>query len=155
MQNTALHTASKQSDKLSDLVHSVVSLNGDLRRLMLAGDSDAWMDLQHVTVKQLKVMLLLSRHKRETVTTLARQLDVHISTVTGILDRLVQQGLVKREEDPDDRRHVISRLTPEGEEVLRRLYGAGEQDLAGRLEHLSADDLHALERGLRALVSSW
>jgi DNA-binding MarR family transcriptional regulator len=151
VQNTALSTASQQSD----LVHTIVSLNADLRRLMLSDDSDAWMDLQHVTLKQLKVMLLLSRHKQETVTTLAKQLDVHISTVTGILDRLVQQQLVRREEDPSDRRHVISRLTPEGENVLRRLYGAGERDLAGRLEHLSADDLHALERGLRALVSNW
>jgi len=68
----------------------------------------------------------------------------------------VQQKLVQREEDPEDRRHVISRLTPEGNDVLHRLYyGAGQEDLTRRLERLDADDLRALERGLRALVSSW
>ncbi len=138
-----------------ETVRAVVGLNAELARLTAAGGSDAWMDLKNITVKQIKVMLILSRRGQETVTALAHSLDVHISTVTGILDRLVQQKLVQREEDPRDRRHVISRLTPEGDEVLRRLYGAGQDDLARHLEALDADDLRALERGLRALVGSW
>ena len=139
-----------------ELVRTVVGLTAELQRLMAASGADAWMDLQNITVKQLKVMLILSQHGPETVTTLAQQLRVHISTVTGILDRLVQQKLVQREEDPEDRRHVISRLTPEGEDVLHRLYyGAGQEDLTRRLENLDTEDLQALERGLRALVSSW
>jgi DNA-binding MarR family transcriptional regulator len=139
-----------------ELVRTVVGLTAELQRLMAASGADAWMDLQNITVKQLKVMLILSQHGPETVTTLAQQLRVHISTVTGILDRLVQQKLVQREEDPEDRRHVISRLTPAGEDVLHRLYyGAGQEDLTRRLETLDGEDLQALERGLRALVSSW
>jgi DNA-binding MarR family transcriptional regulator len=139
-----------------ELVRTVVGLTAELQRLMAASGADAWMDLQNITVKQLKVMLILSQHGPETVTTLAQQLRVHISTVTGILDRLVQQKLVQREEDPEDRRHVISRLTPAGEDVLHRLYyGAGQEDLIRRLETLDGEDLQALERGLRALVSSW
>jgi DNA-binding MarR family transcriptional regulator len=140
----------------NELVRAVVGLTADLQRLMAASGADAWMDLQNITVKQLKVMLILSQHGPETVTALAQQLHVHISTVTGILDRLVQQKLVQREEDPEDRRHVISRLTPAGEDVLHRLYyGAGQEDLTRRLETLDSEDLQALERGLRALVSSW
>jgi len=139
-----------------ELVRTVVGLTAALKRLMAASGADAWMDLQNITVKQLKVMLILSQHGPETVTALAQQLRVHISTVTGILDRLVQQKLVQREEDPEDRRHVISHLTPHGEDVLHRLYyGAGEEDLTRRLENLDMEDLQALERGLRALVSSW
>src|SRR5207248_7804221 len=80
----------------NELVRIVVGLTADLKRLMAASGADAWMDLQNITVKQLKVMLLLSQHGPETVTALAQQLRVHISTVTGILDRLVQQKLVQR-----------------------------------------------------------
>jgi DNA-binding MarR family transcriptional regulator len=139
-----------------ELVRTIVGLTAELQRLMAASGADAWMDLQNITVKQLKVMLILSQHGPETVTTLAQQLRVHISTVTGILDRLVQQKLVQREEDPEDRRHVISRLTLEGEDVLHRLYyGAGQEDLTRRLENLDNEDLQALEHGLRALVRSW
>jgi DNA-binding MarR family transcriptional regulator len=140
----------------NELVRTVVGLTADLQRLMAASGADAWMDLQNITVKQLKVMLILSQQRAVTVTALAHKLDIHISTVTGILDRLVQQGLVTREEDPNDRRHVVSRLTPEGESVLYRLYvGARQEDLCRRLESLAPDDLRALERGLRALVAVW
>src|SRR5579884_4278407 len=138
-----------------ELVRTIVGLNADLERLMASSGSDAWMDLQNITVKQLKVMLILSNRGSETVTELARRLGVHISTVTGILDRLVQQKLVQREEDPQDRRHVISRLTPEGESVLDRLYyGVGRDELARRLEHIAPEDLRALEQGLRAVVNA-
>lgn len=149
-------TAQSPTRSKDELVHGVVGLNADLQRLLAASGSDAWMDLKNITVKQLKVMLILSQRGQETVTLLSERLGVHISTVTGILDRLVQQKLVQREEDPEDRRHVISRLTAEGNDVLHRLYyGAGQADLTRRLERLDADDLRALERGLRALVSSW
>src|SRR5205807_703532 len=103
MQSGAL---SSVRDK-NELVCTVVGLTAALKRLMAASGADAWMDLQNITVKQLKVMLILSQHGPETVTALAQQLRVHISTVTGILDRLVQQKLVQREEDPDDRRYVF------------------------------------------------
>lgn len=140
----------------NELVRTIVGLNSNLERLMAASGSDAWMDLQNITVKQLKVMLILSQQGAVTVTALAHRLGVHISTVTGILDRLVQQKLVQREEDPGDRRHVVSRLTPSGEDVLNRLYySAGRDDLVKHLEILTSDDLQALERGLRALVSAW
>src|ERR687888_7776 len=140
----------------NELVRTVVGLTADLQRLMAASGADAWMDLQNITVKQLKVMLILSQHGPETVTALAQQLRVHISTVTGILDRLVQQKLVQREEDPEAPRHVTSPPPPAGEDGLPRLYyGAGQEDLTRRLETLDSEDLQALERGLRALVRSW
>lgn len=132
-------------------VRAIADLCADLSRLMAAASADAWMD--NITVKQLKVLLILSQTGAETVSALADRLKVHISTVTGILDRLVDHGLVRREEDPQDRRHVVSRLTPAGEEVLRRLYyGAGQRELARRLATLDAPSLDALERALRAVV---
>lgn len=150
------HAAPSANQHRQELVRTIASLNADLERRMAASGSDAWMDLQHITVKQLKVMLILSQQRAVTVTALAERLRVHISTVTGILDRLVQQGLVKREEDPADRRHVVSHLTPDGERVLHRLYyGVGQDDLTTRLESLDTGDLQALERGLRALVGAW
>jgi hypothetical protein len=46
----------------NELVRTVVGLTADLQRLMAASGADAWMDLQNITVKQLKVMLILSQH---------------------------------------------------------------------------------------------
>jgi hypothetical protein len=55
-----------------ELVRTIVGLTAELQRLMAASGADAWMDLQNITVKQLKVMLILSQHGPETVTALAR-----------------------------------------------------------------------------------
>src|SRR5437763_15142034 len=85
----------------NELVRTVIGLTADLQRLMAASGADAWMDLQNITVQQLKVMLILAQHGPETVTALAQQLRVPTSTVSGILDRLVQQKLAQREDDPD------------------------------------------------------
>ena len=41
---------------------------------------------------------------------LAASLAVTLSTVTGIVDRLVEHQMVVREEDPHDRRLVVCRL---------------------------------------------
>ncbi|MEU8824641.1 MarR family transcriptional regulator [Streptomyces sp. NPDC048636] len=52
---------------------------------------------------------------------LAARLTLHPSDVTRVVDDLVERGWVVRTRDPADRRRVSVRLTPEGEEALRRL----------------------------------
>jgi MarR family transcriptional regulator, organic hydroperoxide resistance regulator len=54
-----------------------------------------------------------------------------------IVDRLVGAGLVQRDTDPADRRHVLLSLTPEGKEVAKRV-AAVEDDLETFLDELIA-----------------
>lgn len=42
-------------------------------------------------------------------------------TMTGIVDRLVERGLVRRERDESDRRSLLVRLTPAGVELLEQV----------------------------------
>lgn len=51
---------------------------------------------------------------------LAELTGVTTGAVTGMLNRLEEAGLVRRERDPDDRRRVIVRLTP-NEDVMREI----------------------------------
>ena len=53
------------------------------------------------------------------VTHLARAINLSQPTVTGILARLDQQGLIRRERGNVDRRAVTSTITTRGESVLR------------------------------------
>lgn len=50
---------------------------------------------------------LLGRQGPVSPSALARDLQVHPATMTGILDRLEGDGWVKRERDPADRRSVL------------------------------------------------
>ncbi len=54
-------------------------------------------------------------------TELSRELLVHRSNVTGLVDRLEARGLVERRELPGDRRAYRVVLTPAGRKLLRQI----------------------------------
>ncbi|WP_020554999.1 MarR family winged helix-turn-helix transcriptional regulator [Embleya scabrispora] len=53
---------------------------------------------------------------------LGRMLGLAKSSLTGLVDRTVQRGLVRREPDPRDRRAVRIALTEEGTELAEEFY---------------------------------
>jgi DNA-binding MarR family transcriptional regulator len=73
----------------------------------------AWADLG-LTVPTLKVLFLLREQPGMPAGLLAQKLGVTPSTITGLVDRLVTQDLVRRDEDPRDRRLVRNYLTTQG-----------------------------------------
>ena len=108
-----------------------------------------------VPLGQLKTLFILwTAGKPQTMGQLADALGVSLGSVTGLVDGLVQRGLVRREEDPADRRQKLARLTPTAETRLRRM--ERERSLiAGRLlRRMQLDDLRALRQGLVALAAA-
>lgn len=77
---------------------------------------------------------------------LAEALGTGVSTITGIFDRLVEHGLVVREEDPHDRRVVVGRLTPAGAEVVDRFHLTARDRLGRVLAELTPDELRVVAR---------
>jgi len=64
---------------------------------------------------------------------LAAMLHLHPSTLTGILQRLDEQGLISRSADPQDGRRTIHRLTRRGGRVTARNTGTVEGAVAAAL----------------------
>lgn len=54
-------------------------------------------------------------------TELSRQLIMHRSNVTGLVDRLAARGLVRRADSPTDRRAFTLLLTPGGKKLIREI----------------------------------
>ena len=52
---------------------------------------------------------------------LSRMLLVNRANVTSLIDRMERDGLVRREDDPNDRRTNIIRLTKKGEKLLEKI----------------------------------
>ena len=75
---------------------------------------------------------------------LSRQLIMHRSNVTGLVDRLEARGLVRRQAHASDRRAWRVGLSPAGrrllEQILPEYYGAAEQ-VWGALSVKRADQL--------------
>ena len=72
-------------------------------------------------------------------------------TITRVVARLEDAGLVERTGDPTDGRASLVSITREGSELLRRIRTRKNAYLARRLSKLTSDDLGALERAADVL----
>ena len=72
-------------------------------------------------------------------------------TITRVVARLEEAGLVERTGDPTDGRAFLVSITREGSELLRRIRTRKNAYLARRLNRLEPDDLAALERATDVL----
>jgi DNA-binding MarR family transcriptional regulator len=119
-------------------------------RMLRASSDEDWTALS-LTRAQLRILVRLLQDGPSAVGQLAGQFKVTLPSITATVDRLVQQGLVTREDDPADRRRVINRLTPQGATLIERLQEGKRARLVAALERLSSDELDHLRRGLTGL----
>jgi len=105
-----------------------------------------------LTMQQLKVLTLIAAERdRATGHDLAEALNVSVATMSGLVDRLVEHGMVRRSDDPDDRRIRRLSVTDAGTATLRSLISSGNTMPPQVLALLADDDLRALVQGLVAL----
>lgn len=98
-----------------------------------------------LTNMQLYVMHFID-NGHTTMGKVASNLHCDASNITGIIDRLVAQGLVSRQESENDRRAKMLQLTAKG----KRLIGTIDEELPAAV---GADRLNVWERSaLRDLI---
>jgi DNA-binding MarR family transcriptional regulator len=83
-----------------------------------------------LTVSQSYCLRILYFRGARTMTELASELDVRLSTMTGIVDQLEAQRLVERVGDPHDRRKLRVSLSAEGRALYRAAHDAFLSHLA-------------------------
>ena len=79
-----------------------------------------------VTGPQRLVIRLIGQTPGLSARDIAQTLDLHPSTLTGILARLESQNLIRREIDDDDRRRAQFELTASGKRIDRERKGTVE-----------------------------
>jgi DNA-binding MarR family transcriptional regulator len=135
----------------AELVKQIIELQREVRRALRQYVPNAWMDL-NLTIAQVKSLILIAHEGSTNTKTLAEELGVTPSNVTGIVDRLVKQGLVSRQENPEDRRMLQIRVTDKGEAILASLREETISSMSEVLAHMSKEELSSLARGLSSLV---
>jgi len=136
----------------SRLLAEIQDLDKELYWHVRAGSFDEWLHLD-VTMPQLKTLVLVygSEGGSLRMGQLASALGVALSTTTGIVDRLVEQGLLCRQEEPEDRRLVVVRLTTRGRETIERPHRASQRRFAAILERVGLEDLRMVAGALRVM----
>jgi DNA-binding MarR family transcriptional regulator len=94
-----------------------------------------------VSMAHLHVMWLLKRHGDLSMGRLAEMLDVSLSNASGLIDRMVERGLVERVRVPDDRRLVLVALSDHGRQMLAHADVLRSDLLETVLRRLDADQL--------------
>jgi DNA-binding MarR family transcriptional regulator len=111
-----------------------------------------------LTSSQIKVLATFSEREFYTMTELSQILSVTLPTMTAMIDRLIQGGLVTRERDDRDRRVVQVRLTREGKATIRNLMQVRKQEIEKILGFLNAQELdifwHSIETVAQLLAKA-
>lgn len=92
------------------------------------------------------------RQKQLTVTDIASTLNVTLSAVTGLVNRLVNMGLVKRQQDQGDRRVVWIQATEKGIALMEKANTIRAKDLNSFLRKLPPEMLEDFETVCDKLV---
>ncbi|WP_433356746.1 MarR family winged helix-turn-helix transcriptional regulator [Microtetraspora malaysiensis] len=143
--NQATGQAGDERDERHALIDRLTQLQRTLGRF-LAHDRSTPLLASSLTMQQLKVVVMLFFRDASSGQHLARALGVGLGTVTGIVDRLVAQGLVSRREDPADRRVRLVELTTRGRLLAEELIDAGTANYMRLLDRLDTETLNTLEQ---------
>jgi DNA-binding MarR family transcriptional regulator len=83
-----------------------------------------WAERHGLSEGRFQTLMRLTHHPegRTTMGELAEMLDVSPRTITGLVDNLERDGLVRRVDDPGDRRSVYAEITPQGRERVKALW---------------------------------
>lgn len=86
-------------------------------------------DAYHMTPMQVYALYAMQEQAANTMGQVAAMLHCDASNVTGIVDRLVAQGLVVRQEDAHDRRTRTLHLTEQGKALVHEIAATLPQQL--------------------------
>jgi DNA-binding MarR family transcriptional regulator len=150
--NTESETEELIMDK-SELVQEVVELERQVSRIIGRYAPSVWID-SGLTLAQLRSLFLIANEGSTNFRKLAEALGVTPSNVTGIVDRLEEQGLVSRTQNPEDRREMTLQATDKGKALVSDLKEAGIKRMTQILSLLSLEELSSLVRGLSAFIEA-
>lgn len=131
-------------------MHAVTSLMR-VQQLVLAR-LDAVLRPHGLTFARYEALVLLVFSSRGSLPfgKMGERLQVHPTSITSIMRRLGDAGLIERKAHPDDGRAVLAEITPAGRDLVER----ATRDLVAAgfgLDALDAEDQHTLSELLRPI----
>lgn len=108
-------------------------------KVFRSNDSN-WLEELNITIAQCVVLQILARNNNCKMSDLSDEIGVTLSNITGMIDRLEKEGLVRRGADPDDRRIIRIQLTAKGNDIAKRIFNRKRKNLTMILSKLSDSD---------------
>jgi DNA-binding MarR family transcriptional regulator len=123
-----------------EIVEDILKLADKLFRQLLPAVPKEILELD-ITMPQLKIMVILFVRGAIRMSDLAAGLGITLATATGLIDRLVERGLVTRDSLPDDRRVVLCRLSESGQQTISKIWNSAKNRSRELLETMDTEKL--------------
>jgi DNA-binding MarR family transcriptional regulator len=123
-------------------------------RALIAVAARSLVDIGDVTLPQFRALVVVSSRPGTTVSDLASALDIHPTTATRLVDRLVRKRLVRRTELAEDRRVTRLHLTASGHRLVRRVTDRRAQQLADIARRMPSDAWAKVTEALAAFAAA-
>jgi len=104
-----------------------------------------------LTMPQCLVIGTLIKSGEMKISELSNKVKLSNSTVSGIVDRLENQGLVVRTRSEEDRRKVYVKATQKVEEIYKGIHKKVEKSLEGLLSSGTEEEVEKIIEGLNTL----
>ena len=132
--------------EISEIVNSVRLLQGVGQR-----QSRDFVRKYRITGQQLGALRIVVLSPRISLGELSERMFLHISSVSGIVDRLEKRGYITRARSGQDRRVVHLNVTADGKRVIKKTPLAGMGLLIHTVDQLPSGQLRDILKGLRLL----
>lgn len=132
--------------EIDSIVETIIYLYTESRRLTKGLASQFGL-----TGPQLTVVKLLETFENLSLSSLSERIRAQNSTVTGIIDRMEREGLVRRDRSTTDRRVVHISLSEKGQKLAKQIQVEPMEIFRGALQSLSQADLRDLLRIMNKL----
>ena len=142
-----------QEPQKEELIERILQLSDRAFRELFPILPKQWLRLD-LTMSQLKVVLLLFVSGPTRMGIIASELGVSLATATGVVERLVERGILLRESDAADRRVVLCRLSDEGEQLLGKLWRLSQERLGELMRVIAPSRLLMIVEMLRVLLQA-
>ncbi|MGA2231928.1 MAG: MarR family transcriptional regulator [Tepidisphaeraceae bacterium] len=104
-----------------------------------------------LSLPQFRTLSLVHRQPTASLSAVADHLAASLPTASRLVQGLVQQGLLKREGCPGDRRQLSLAITERGESVLQTAWEGTQGRLAEQFEKLDPTDRRAVTEAMAVL----
>jgi DNA-binding MarR family transcriptional regulator len=124
---------------------------------LVAGEKAAFATRCHersISMAHVFLMSMIDKHGAVPMTRVAELLGSGLPTATGLVSRMEERGLIRRDHDTKDRRVVLVSLTDAGAAEIRDLHETRQRRMAAAITHLSPTEQTNLLTAIRSLRSA-
>jgi DNA-binding MarR family transcriptional regulator len=107
-----------------------------------------------LSMPQIYTLMYLYHEGEVRISDVGTLMDVGKAAASQLVERLVQQGLVERVEDVEDRRAKKIKLLPKSREIIERGLAVQQEHMSRVIAHLSPEQLETVQRAFKYLVEA-